>query len=85
MFQLVVFNAIPILVKLALGDSNEGVRKKATYALSSEIRNYQVGANIAIKALPESLKPKGHFDAGEMEAVDEVIQDIRDHAKHTLV
>ena len=74
---LCAMDAIPKLTKLATDDSKEGVRRKAIYALSSGIRNYQPGLDAAVKALPKSVAPEGAIDAGNMEAVDMVIEQLR--------
>lgn len=73
-------NAIPILVKLSIEDPNEPVRKKAIYALSSEVRNYQPGLDAAVRALPKGIAPEGAIDAGDMEAVDRVIGQLRENS-----
>lgn len=86
--QLLVLGAIPILVTIALHDPSEPVRRKAIYALSSEIRNYQPALDAALKALqPEGLiSPRskdggqdsgGGVDAREMEAVDRLVDELR--------
>lgn len=63
------------------------MRRKAIYALSSEIRNYQPALDVALKALqPEGLASTqneegkdggGGVDAHEMEAVDQIVNDLR--------
>lgn len=64
-------------MKLAVTDDHELVRRKAIYALSSEIRNYQPALNAAVDALPEEMKPIGTVDAGEMEVVDQIVEKLR--------
>ena len=76
--QLLLKDAIPTLSKLATEDSNETVRRKAIYALSSEIRNYQIGLDVAVKALPKEFAPEGAIDATDMDAVDRVIEHLRE-------
>lgn len=76
--QLLGGEAIPKLVKLSTQESNEQVRRKAIYALSSEVRNYQPGLDVAVKALPKAFAPEGAIDAGDMEAVDRVIEQLRE-------
>jgi hsp70-interacting protein len=76
-----VVGSIPTLVKLAVKDSNESVRRKAIYALSSEVRNYQPGLDEAVKPLPESARPSGNTDAGDMEAIDKIIDHLRESSK----
>jgi len=70
--------AIPILTKVAIEDANEQVRRKAIYALSSEIRNYQEGLDAAVQELPKGIAPEGAIDAGDMAAVDRVIDQLRE-------
>lgn len=79
--RLLVLGAIPTLVKLAREDPNEGVRGKAIYALSSEIRNYQPASDAASKALPEDLVGSKKLDAGDMEALDAVMEKLREQSK----
>ena len=76
--NLLAGDAISILVKLSVEDADENVRRKAIYALSSEVRNYQPGLDKAVKALPKEFAPEGAIDAADMEAVDRVIGQLRE-------
>ena len=80
-YQLLAVDAIPKLIHLASEDSNEAVRRKCIYALSSEIRNYQPGLAEAIKAMPTAIKPSGAVDAGDMDAVDQIINALREGSR----
>ena len=75
--KLLVVGAIPPLIQLALEDPVEAVRRKAIYALSSGIRNYQPGLDAAVGALPRDMKPSTRLDAGDMDAVDGFIQQLK--------
>lgn len=75
--RLLALEAIPALTHLSIEDSNEPVRRKAIYALSSEIRNFQPGLDAALKTLPKGIAPEGAINAGDMEAVDRVIEQLR--------
>ena len=75
--KLLDMNILPTLAKLSVEDSHEDVRRKAIYALSSEIRNFQPGLDAAVKALPKGFAPEGAIDAGNMEAVDRIIDGLR--------
>lgn len=80
--RLLSTGVVPKLVKLAVEDSNQGVRKKAISALSSEVRNFQPGMDELEKSLPDSVwttKRRG-VDAADMEACDEIIQTLRDNS-----
>ncbi|KAJ5180301.1 Hsp70 nucleotide exchange factor fes1 [Penicillium capsulatum] len=76
--KLVVMNAIPTLVSTATSDSNAATRKKAIYALSSAVRNYQPAMNELVKNLPEDY-PRDKTDATDMEGVDSVMDRLRSH------
>ena len=70
--------AIPTLVNMAIEEADEGIRRKALYALSSEMRNYQPATDEAVKALPERLRTGRSINAADMEAVDGVITKLRE-------
>jgi len=72
--------AIPTLAKLAVDDPSQAVRKKAILALSSGVRNYQPSLDTAMKNLPDEHKVED-VDAADMEAVDGVIQKLRDESQ----
>jgi hsp70-interacting protein len=78
---LLILGAIPTLVKLALDDGNEAVRRKAIHALSSGVRNYQPGLEAAQAALPDNHKIEQKLDASDMSSVDVLIDKLRDHSK----
>lgn len=72
-----ILNAIPSLVSLIVKDTDEGVRRKAAYALSSEIRNYQPGTDAAVRALPIELNWTKAVNAGDMDEVDELMEMLK--------
>lgn len=76
-----VLDAIPTLAKLSMEDPSEGVRRKAIYALSSGIRNYQPGADVAIKALPLGMRITDTLDAGDMDAIDRIMDNLREASR----
>ena len=76
--RFLAVGGIPRIVKLATEDSNEQVRRKAIYALSSETRNYQPGLDEALKTLPKGVAPEGAIDSTDMEAVDRVMDLLRE-------
>ena len=76
--RLLALDAIPLLTHLSTEDSSEPVRRKAIYALSSEFRNFQPGLDAALKTLPKGIAPEGAIDAADMEAVDRVIEQLRE-------
>ncbi|MCJ1405888.1 hsp70 nucleotide exchange factor fes1 [Xylographa trunciseda] len=76
--RALVMGAIPALVNMAIEEADENIRRKALYALSSEMRNYQPATDEAVKVLPARLKTEGNLDAADMEAVDKVIAKLRE-------
>lgn len=78
--KLLATGAIPTLVDLAINDADKTVRRKAVMALSSEVRNYQPGMDEALKHLPSQFNTSDSVEATDMDAVDRIIQSLRDHA-----
>ncbi|KAI4263876.1 MAG: hypothetical protein L6R42_001003 [Xanthoria sp. 1 TBL-2021] len=77
-------NALPLLVQLALEDPNDQVRRKAIYALSSEIRNYPPALQVMVQHLPKELRPGGLVNAGDMDEVDKVMDSIKQASGRTV-
>ncbi|OOF91115.1 hypothetical protein ASPCADRAFT_211398 [Aspergillus carbonarius ITEM 5010] len=76
--KLVVFNALPTLVSLSTKDTVPVVRKKAIYAISSAVRNYQPAMDEVTKSLPEGYS-RDKIDAADMDAVDALMDKLRAH------
>ena len=73
-----VFNALPTLVSLSTKDTVPVVRKKAIYAISSAVRNYQPAMDEVTKSLPEGYS-RDKIDAADMDAVDALMDKLRAH------
>lgn len=63
---------------MAVGDSNQGARKKAINALSSATRNFQPGLDAAVEHLPEVYHGGRKLDAASMDDIDSFINKLRD-------
>lgn len=74
-----MLNIFPKLVSMATSDPAPAARKKAVYAISSAVRNYQPSMDELVKNLPDGYPHGGKFDAGDMEAVDVIIDKLRAH------
>lgn len=76
---------LPRLVKMAVdGAEKEGARRKATYALSSAVRNYQPAMDVVAAELEKGgqrAQGSGKVDATNMDAVDEVMNALKEQAK----
>ena len=79
--QLLTHNALPKLITLATSDANEAVRRKAIYALSSAMRNFQPATDEALKTLPEEYVRDERVEAGDMQALDNIINNLREQAQ----
>lgn len=77
--RLLVVGAIPKLVRMATSDADKKVRKKAIFALSSSVRNFQAALDAAMEHVPAELKPQEKLDANDMESVDVLINKLRDN------
>jgi len=75
--KCLIVGAIPKLVKMALNEESVANRKKAAFAISSEVRNYQPGLDALLEELPEDFGAAKTLDASDMEAVDTVIDKLR--------
>lgn len=72
------------IIDLVLKDPEEKVRTKAVYALSSQIRNQGPSLKEALELLPEEIAPKKDIDAEDMEAIDVLIQSLRERVKKVI-
>ena len=75
--RFLAVDGIPKLTKLAVEDVDKAVRKKAVYALSSGIRNYQPATNEAVKYLPRDIVGADSVAADDMEAIDTIMTKLR--------
>lgn len=75
--RLLAMGGIPSLVALAIRDGEHAsVRKKAIYALSSAVRNYQPAMDAAAEGLRKAGVGHGKgekVDANDMDAIDEIM------------
>jgi hsp70-interacting protein len=86
--RLLAMNGIPTLLNMALnGDEESETRRKAVYAVSSAVRNFQPAMDVLVGELrgKEDWKGMGEVkdgvDAGDMEAVDVIVGRMREEAK----
>ncbi|KAK3378032.1 nucleotide exchange factor Fes1-domain-containing protein [Podospora didyma] len=78
--RLFAMGGIPQLVALATSPNEpEAVRRKAIYALSSAVRNYQPSMDAAVDELTKLQKHDAgkQVDATDMDAVDEVMNALK--------
>ncbi|KAK1770603.1 putative hsp70 nucleotide exchange factor fes1 protein [Phialemonium atrogriseum] len=88
--RLLAMGGIPPLVRLAVAadhaadPDSEPVRRKAVYALSSAVRNYQPAMDAAAEELARHGAHSGEkVDATNMDAVDEIIERLRERRPAT--
>ena len=63
---------------MATSDSENKVRKKAIFALSSSVRNFQAALDAAVEHMPDEFTPPGPLDANDMQSVDVLINKLRE-------
>ena len=76
--RLLAVNGIEKLVYTTLLDEDKVARKKAVYALSSSVRNYQPAMNEAVKLLPKDIVGPDQVSAADMDVIDAIMGKLRD-------
>ncbi|QSZ29252.1 hypothetical protein DSL72_003764 [Monilinia vaccinii-corymbosi] len=72
---------VPLLVKMCVDETEaKDVRRKAVYALSSAVRNFQEGMDVATEELGKVGKHGEKIDAMDMDACDVLIEGLREEA-----
>lgn len=80
--KLLAMGGLPTIVQLATSpEQPEDVRRKAVYALSSAVRNYQPAMDVAAEELSKNGVPTEKTDAVNMDAIDEIMNNLREKAK----
>ncbi|KAL9945233.1 nucleotide exchange factor sil1 [Verticillium nonalfalfae] len=80
--RLLAMGGVPSLVALATKEGEqEVVRRKAIYALSSAVRNYQPAMDACIAELAKQGGSPDKVDADNMDAVDVIMEDLKAKAK----
>ncbi|KAF5659200.1 hsp70 [Fusarium heterosporum] len=77
--RLLAMGGVPMLVSLATQEGEPiDVRRKAVYALSSAVRNYQPAMDVFADELTKNGHKTEKVDAANMEAVDEIVNGLRE-------
>lgn len=76
--RFLAVNGVEKLVKVVLDDSDKAVRRKAIYALSSSVRNYQPAMNEAVKRLPKNVVGPDQVSAADMDVIDAIMAKLRE-------
>lgn len=76
--QLLLLGGIDKVSKMAVQDPDTAARRKAVYALSSSIRNFQPGMNEALKTLPTNITGPDHVSASDMDVIDAIMAKLRE-------
>lgn len=77
-------NGVPKLLELALKDPANEVRKKAVYALSSQIRNSPEALKVVLDGLPEELSPGKELTADDMEGIGALMTRLRERVSKVI-
>lgn len=82
--RLLAMGGVAMLVDVATKQGEEReVRRKAVYALSSACRNYQPAMDACTDALARQGREQGKVDAVNMDAMDEVMNKLKEEASQT--
>ena len=76
--RLLAMNGVEKLCKVAVEDQDKQVRRKAIYALSSSVRNYQPAMNEAVKFLPKEIVQSETVQAEDMDTIDGIMGRLRE-------
>ncbi|POR36447.1 Hsp70 nucleotide exchange factor FES1 [Tolypocladium paradoxum] len=80
--RLFAVGGVPLLVEMAMREREKAdVRRKAVYALSSACRNYQPAMDVCAEELTKAGHQMDKVDAQDMEAVDQIMNALREKAK----
>ncbi|KND93580.1 Hsp70 nucleotide exchange factor FES1 [Tolypocladium ophioglossoides CBS 100239] len=80
--RLFAVGGVPPLVEMAMREQEKAdVRRKAVYALSSACRNYQPAMDLCVDELSKAGHQTDKLDAQDMEAVDQVMNTLREKVK----
>ncbi|KAI9748975.1 MAG: hypothetical protein M4579_007058 [Chaenotheca gracillima] len=75
--------AVKKLLTMVVDESDTTTRRKAVYALSSAVRNYQPSTDLMVEKLDEDVLGAGKkgLDATDMDGIDTVMEKLRAMAK----
>lgn len=78
--RMLAVGAYPKLVNVVIDDKDTAVRRKAVYALSSGVRNYQPGMDEAVKHLPSEIVGADKISAEDMDTIDALMAKLRERS-----
>lgn len=79
--RCLALGGVELLTRMATkAEETSQVRRKAIYALSSECRNYQPAMDVFTEQLTKLGRAQDKIDAADMDAVDTVINGLREEA-----
>lgn len=84
--RCLALGGVEALVKMCLdGEERVDVRRKAVYALSSEVRNYQSAMDVFVEELGKAGRKVSKTDASDMDATDSIINGLREEVAKSSV
>ncbi|KAK5074443.1 hsp70 nucleotide exchange factor fes1 [Exophiala xenobiotica] len=76
--HLLSIGGVPKVAKMAVEDDDDAARRKAVYALSSTVRNFQPGMDEAMKTLPKNITGPDAVNAADMDVIDAIMEKLRE-------
>lgn len=84
--RCLALGGVEALTKVCLDEKEaKDVRRKAIYAISSEVRNYQAAMDVFAGELEKAGRKVGKIDAADMDSIDEIMEGLRSEAAKSTV
>lgn len=70
---------VKTVASMSIDDPIPTTRRKAVYALSSSVRNFQPAMNEALTVLPKNITGPDHVNAADMDVIDAIMGKLREN------
>lgn len=70
---------VKTIASMSVDETDSAVRRKAVYALSSSVRNFQPAMNEALTVLPKNITGPDHVNAADMDVIDAIMGKLREN------
>lgn len=76
--HLLSIGGVSKIAAMAINDEDNAARRKAVYALSSSVRNFQPGMDVAMTVLPKNITGPDQVNARDMDVIDAIMAKLRE-------
>lgn len=70
---------VKTIAGMSVEEPDPATRRKAVYALSSAVRNFQPGMDEALRILPKNITGPDHVNAADMDVIDAIMGNLREN------